>query len=84
MPRVRVEDMLRQVDRWTGLSRALAPLGGYEPRAGEDAYRTLLAAIIAHGTDLGVAAMAGSIEGMAPDRLQHASERFLREAAPST
>jgi len=80
MAQVRVEDMLRQVDRWTGLTRALTPLGGYEPRIGENAYRTLLAALIAHGTNLGVAAMAGSIEGMTPDRLHHASQWFLREA----
>jgi len=78
MPQVRIEDMLRQVDQWTGLTRALTPLGGYEPR-GEDTYRTLLAAIIAHGTNLGVAAMSGSIEGMTPDQLQHASQWFLRE-----
>ena len=78
MPQVRIEDMLRQVDQWTGLTRALTPLGGYEPR-GEDNYRTLLAAIIAHGTNLGVAAMSGSIEGMTPDQLQHASQWFLRE-----
>lgn len=81
LPQVRVEDMLRQVDRWTGLTRALAPLGGYEPRGdGRDTYRTLLAALIAHGTNLGVAAMAGSIEGMTPDRLHHAWQWFLREA----
>jgi hypothetical protein len=36
LPQVRIEDMLRQVDRWTGLTRALTPLGGYEPRRGED------------------------------------------------
>lgn len=78
MPQVRIEDMLRQVDQWTGLTRALTPLGGYEPR-GEDNYRTLLAAIIAHGTNLGVAAMSGSIEGMTPDQLQHTSQWFLRE-----
>jgi len=80
LPQVRIEDMLRQVDRWTGLSRALTPLGGYEPRGGEDTYQTLLAALIAHGTNLGVAAMSGSIEGMTPDRLHHASQWFLREA----
>ena len=81
LPQIRVEDMLRQVDRWTGLTRVLTPLGGYEPRTGgEDAYRTLLAALVAHGTNLGVAAMAGSIEGMTPDRLHHTSQWFLREA----
>jgi hypothetical protein len=32
IPQVRIEDMLRQVDQWTGLTRALTPLGGYEPR----------------------------------------------------
>lgn len=78
MPQVRIEDMLRQVDQWTGLTRVLTPLGGYEPR-GEDGYRTLLAAIIAHGTNLGVAAMSGSIESMTPDQLQHTSQWFLRE-----
>lgn len=80
MAQVRVEDMLPQVDRWTGLTRALTPLGGYEPRTGgEDAYRTLLAALVAHGTNLDVAAMSGSIEGMTPDRPHHASQWFLRE-----
>jgi TnpA family transposase len=78
LPQVRIEDMLRQVDQWTGLSRALTPLGGYEPR-GADTYRTLLAAIIAHGTNLGIAGMSGSIEGMTADQLQHTSQWFLRE-----
>jgi TnpA family transposase len=78
MPQIRIEDMLRQVDQWTGLTRALTPLGGYEPR-GDDTYRTLLAAIIAHGTNLGIAAMSGSIESMTADQLQHASQWFLRE-----
>ena len=73
LPQIRIEDMLRQVDRWTGLTQALTPLAGYEPRGGEDTYRTLLVALIAHGTNLGVAAMAGSIEGMTPDRLYHVS-----------
>jgi len=40
LPQVRVEDMLRQMDRWTGLTHALTPLGGYEPRGGEDSYQT--------------------------------------------
>lgn len=62
------------------LTRALTPPGGYEPRGGEDSYQALLAALVAHGTNLGVAAMGGSIEGMTLDRLHHASQWFLRGA----
>ena len=38
------------------------------------------AALTVQGTDLDLAAMSGSIEGMTPDRLHHASEWFLRES----
>ena len=75
---VRIEDLLRQVGQWAGLSRALTPLGGYEPR-GADTYRTLLAASIAHGTNLGITGTSGSIEGLTADQLQHTSQWFLRE-----
>lgn len=61
------------------LTRALTTPGGYEPRGGEDSDQTLLAALVAHGTNLGVAAMSGSMEGMTPDRLHHAFQWFLRE-----
>jgi hypothetical protein len=35
--------------------------------------------MIAHSTNLGVAAISSSIEGMTADQLQHTSQWFLRE-----
>jgi hypothetical protein len=62
MPRIRLEDVLLDVDRGCGFTRAFRPLAGYEPR-GTDTYRTLLATLIAHGTNLGLTAMGSSVEG---------------------
>ena len=56
MPRVRIEDILLEIDRRCGFTRAFRPLAGYEPRI-PDTYRALLATLIAHGTNLGLAAM---------------------------
>ncbi len=62
IPRTRIEDLIVEVDRWCGFSRELAPLGGYRPRL-ENAYPALLAALVAHGTNLGLATMAQSTKG---------------------
>jgi hypothetical protein len=56
LPRVRIEDLLQDVDEWCGFTRAFQPLNGYQPR-GADLHRSLLATLIAHGTNLGLAAM---------------------------
>jgi TnpA family transposase len=78
LPRVRIEDLLRDIDAATHFTRAFRPLGGYEPRS-ERLYPALLAALIAHGTNLGIAAMGQSAEGISVDTLQHVSRWFLRE-----
>jgi TnpA family transposase len=76
--RVRIEDLLREVDRETQFTQAFRPLGGYEPRS-ERLYPALLAALIAHGTNLGIAAMGQSAQGISVDMLQHVTRWFLRE-----
>jgi hypothetical protein len=79
MPRVRLEDVLLDVDRRCGFTRAFRPLAGYEPR-GTDTYRTLLATLIAHGTNLGLTAMGSSVEKLTAADLQHASRWLVRDA----
>jgi len=77
LPRIRVEDLLVEVDSWCGFTRELVPVGGYAPRL-ENPYKTLLAALVAHGTNLGIATMAQSTKGITIDMLQHTSRWFLR------
>ncbi len=78
LPHVRIEDLLQQIDRLCGFTRELRPLSGYEPRVG-NLYQTLLGALIAHGTNLGLVGMAHSVEGMTVDMLQYVSQMFLTE-----
>jgi hypothetical protein len=76
--RVRIEDLLREVDHETHFTRAFQPLGAYEPRS-ERLYPGLLAALIAHGTNLGIAAMGQSAQGISVDMLQHVTRWFTHE-----
>jgi Tn3 transposase DDE domain len=70
---------LLDVDRRCGFTRAFRPLAGYEPR-GTDTYRTLLATLIAYGTNLGLTAMGSSVEGLMASDLQYASRWLVRDA----
>ena len=78
MPRIRLEDILLDVDRRCGFTRAFRPLAGYEPR-NADTYRVLLATLIAHGTNLGLTAMGDSVEQVTGADLQHASRWLVRD-----
>jgi TnpA family transposase len=74
--RVRIEDLLIDVDSWCGLTRELLPLGGYRPRV-DNLYTALLAALVAHGTNLGLLTMAQSTKGLTVDVLHHVSRWYL-------
>jgi len=78
LPPVRIEALLREVDSWCGFSREFRPLLDAPTRSGNP-YPTLLAALIAHGTNLGIAAMGQSAPGISVDMLQYVSRWFLRE-----
>lgn len=77
LPKVRIEDLLWEVDDWCHFTKALRPLGGYVSRI-ERFYPTLLATLVAHGTNLGIAIMGESAEGISVDMLQHVSQTCLR------
>ena len=72
LPRVRIEDLLQDVDEWCRFTNAFQPLGGYLPR-GADLHRSLLATVIAHGTNLGLAAMSQSVDTLTAEILQDTS-----------
>jgi TnpA family transposase len=79
LPRVRIEDLLTDVDTWCHFTRAFHRPNERTPRM-TNFFTTLLATLIAHGTNLGLATMANSVdEGMTADRLQAMSQWCLRE-----
>ena len=77
LPRVRIETLLLQVDAWCQFSRALAPLG-QGPLQTEKYQAALLAAVVAHGANLGIATMAQSTAGVSTDTLRYVSHWCLR------
>jgi TnpA family transposase len=78
LPRVRIENLLMQVDDWCGFTRAFRRPDERAPRMAHFD-RTLLATLIAHGTNLGIATMAHSVEDITADMLQTMSQWCLRE-----
>jgi TnpA family transposase len=78
LPRIRIEDLLWDIHQRCGFLHAFRSLPGYESRL-ENLYPTLLAAITGHATNLGIAAMSQSAEGITLEGLQEASRSFLRE-----
>ena len=56
MPEIGIEDVLVEVDRRCRFTSELTPLGAYTPRV-ENLYPALLATLLAHGTNMGIAQM---------------------------
>jgi TnpA family transposase len=77
LPRIRIEDLLIEVDAWCGFTRELVPLGGHPPRV-DNFSAALYAALVAHGTNLGLTTMAQSTKGLSFETLHHVARWYLR------
>jgi TnpA family transposase len=79
LPRVRIEDLLTDVDTWCDFTRVFRH-PGERATAVPNFFTTLLATLIAHGTNLGLATMAHSVEDrITADMLQEMSQWCVRE-----
>lgn len=76
LPRIKLTDLLVEVDAWTGLSGLFTHL-----HTGNEATDkpTLLAAILADATNLGLTRMADACPGLTFEKLAWASEWYVRE-----
>lgn len=83
MRHIRIEDLLQEVDQACNFSREFRPLGGYKPRI-KNLYITILANLIAQGTNLGIAAMANSVDSLTADMLQHVNQWFFGSETQNT
>lgn len=80
LPKIRIEDLLLDVHRRCGFLSEFTPLDGMQAKPSEKHEKILLAAIIAHGTNLGIAAMGNSAKGISMDELSHLSRWYIRES----
>ncbi len=76
--KIRIERLLMEIDRLCRFSEALKPLGKNQL---ERYYQALMAAIVAHGTNLGIVAMGNSTNNITVDMLQRITKTCLHEDA---
>lgn len=76
LPKIRIEHLLMEVDALCGFSKELKPFDGFTDPDTKLSER--LAALVAHGTNLGIHAMAESTSGISVDILQDISRTCLR------
>lgn len=78
MPRIRIEDLLQTVNVLTDFAQELRPPPGIRESAAH-IKNTKLAALIAHGTNLGISTMGNSTEAVTVEMLQNVSRHYLNE-----
>jgi len=78
LPRVRITDLIEEVDGWTGMSGCFGHLRTGQPAPDR---RALYAAIIADGLNLGLTRMAEACEGATYWRLARLVDWHIREDA---
>jgi TnpA family transposase len=76
LPNVRITELLHEVARETGFTEAFTNLRTHDRHDNENA---LLAAILADGSNLGLARMAAASQGVTPDQLAWTQSAYIRE-----
>jgi hypothetical protein len=74
---IRIERPLLEINDLCGFTKQLRPLNEQMPKW-ENTVAVLIAAIIAHGTNLGIVAMSHSTDGITLEMLRHVSQWCLR------
>lgn len=80
LPPIRIEDLLLDIHRKCGFLNQFTPLEGVQAKPSDKHEKILLAALIAHGTNLGLASMGNSAKGITVDELSHVSRWYIRES----
>ncbi len=78
LPKIRIEQLLREVNQWCGFSEKFQAAGNSNSSTSKD-LPLLFAGLVAHGTNLGISSMADSTENITVNMLQNFSRNFIRK-----
>ena len=78
IPKVRIEQLLKDVDSLCGFTKKFVTIDGHRSQS-QSFLPTLYATLISHGTNLGVVSMGHSTEGITVDMLRHMTGAYIRE-----
>ncbi|MCC7531062.1 MAG: Tn3 family transposase, partial [Candidatus Melainabacteria bacterium] len=75
---IKIENLLQEVDQKCHFTSEFRPLGGYNAKT-SNLYLTVLANLLAHATNLGIAGMANSVDGLTAEMLQRVNQFYFSE-----
>lgn len=78
LPKIRIEQLLLDVDQMTGFSRHFVPIHGQQSLP-KKFYKTLLASIIAQATNIGIVGMHNCVTDITIDMMRHVNHTCIRE-----
>lgn len=78
MPKIKIEQLLVEVDRITGFSRHFSPIHSQKSRP-NDFYKTLIASILAQATNIGLTTMQDCIPGITTEMMRYVTDTCIRE-----
>ncbi|WP_242604772.1 Tn3 family transposase [Legionella busanensis] len=78
MPKIKIEQLLIEVDHLTGFTKHFTPIHGQKGRP-ENFYKTLIASILAQATNIGLATMENCISDITAKMMRHVTDTCIRE-----
>ena len=78
LPKIKIEQLLIEVDQLTGFSRHFLPIHGQSSKP-ERFYKTLMASILSQATNIGIATMQNCTTDITVEMMRHISDTYIRE-----
>jgi TnpA family transposase len=80
LPKIKIEQLLIEVDQMTGFSKHFTPIHG-QKRNNQNSYKTLIASILAQSTNIGYATMQNCNSNITAEMMSNMSDSCIREEA---
>lgn len=78
LPKIKIEQLLIEVDHMTGFTKHFTPIHGQESQP-KQFYKTLIASILAQATNIGMATMQDCTTGITTDMMRYVTDSHIRE-----